>query len=41
MSMLKRLSIVMLIALSLIAIAGCASAEVEGEHGRYGVGTSY
>jgi len=37
--MFKRLSVVVLIVLSLLAVAGCASVEVEdGDGGRYGVG---
>jgi hypothetical protein len=36
-SMLKRTLAVALIALSLIAIVGCASVQVEDEHGSYGV----
>ncbi len=37
--MLNRFLAVALIALSLIAIAGCASTQVEGEHGHIGVST--
>tara|TARA_R110002111_G_scaffold59075_3_gene99616 strand:- start:276 stop:392 length:117 start_codon:yes stop_codon:yes gene_type:complete len=35
--MLKKLLAIALIALSLIAVTGCASAEYEDEHGSFGV----
>lgn len=35
--MLKRILAVSLIALSLTAVVGCASAGYEDEHGHYGV----
>jgi hypothetical protein len=35
--MLKRILAVALIALSLVAVAGCASAHVEDEGGSFGV----
>ena len=37
--MFKKVSIVLLIAVSLIALGGCASVEAEGEHGHFGVST--
>ncbi len=37
--MIRRLSLVLLIAMAVIAFSGCASVQVEDEHGGYGVST--